>query len=231
MALPSRAVWPSGAAAWLWASVARGTPPNGQFHRSSSPTTTAPGSASQRHGRCGGTRATATPNIAAYRAHATTYPGGVRSNIHNIIGYSHAAAMSHVRRKRRAHGWSATSRSHWKIPRKASGHQPKGGIEAARVSPASTQRPSTTARLSHGERSAVGGPSRAVSVGAMAAPSHHRPPRRPAHRGRRGRAVRPVSVGRSAHSRSRRIRGRCAVGLGCSYGPPTGRLSTQGAPR
>ena len=44
----SRAVWPSGAAAWLMARLPSGTPPNGKVQRATSASRNAPGSASQR---------------------------------------------------------------------------------------------------------------------------------------------------------------------------------------
>ena len=43
-----RAVWASGASDWLIARLANGTPPNGQFQRTSAATTKAAGSAIRR---------------------------------------------------------------------------------------------------------------------------------------------------------------------------------------
>ena len=48
MAHSTRATWPSGAAAWLMAVVARGTPPKGKVQRAASARVKAPGTASQR---------------------------------------------------------------------------------------------------------------------------------------------------------------------------------------
>ncbi len=78
MALPTRATWASGASAWLMATVANGTPSNGNDQRAASHSTSAPGSASHRaHGRVlvAGTRRPATPTYAANSATATRYPG------------------------------------------------------------------------------------------------------------------------------------------------------------
>ena len=76
MAHSTRATCPSGAAAWLMARVARGTPPNGKV-RAASARVKAPGSASQRstmrgparHGHAGD------PDVGAEDQHRRRVPG------------------------------------------------------------------------------------------------------------------------------------------------------------
>ena len=89
MAHTTRATWPRGAAAWLMAVVARGTPPNGNVQRAASASTRAPGRAIQRaHG----------PGRAA-RDHGAGDPdvGAEHRDGHRVAGEGHVLHPQHRR--------------------------------------------------------------------------------------------------------------------------------------
>ncbi|GIT46773.1 MAG: hypothetical protein Ct9H300mP12_13580 [Acidimicrobiales bacterium] len=65
-------------------------------------------------------------------------PGGVRSSIQKVDGKAHAAPVSSPCRKREPAERLASERSSRASPRKAAGHQPHGGTDAAISSPAAT---------------------------------------------------------------------------------------------
>ena len=97
------------------AMVARGTPPNGTVHRTSSARVTVPTRPRRRH-RPDGTRAVARPSHSPWSREAMAQPGGVRSTIQNMEGRAQARPATRPRPKRRPAGRSASDRSRRAIP-------------------------------------------------------------------------------------------------------------------
>src|SRR5262245_60452935 len=63
-------------------------------------------------------------------------PGAVSAVIHDRPGTKHPIAINQPRRQREAAGWLAISRSTTTRPTKARGHQPNGGSDRQRSTPA-----------------------------------------------------------------------------------------------
>src|SRR5690606_35728614 len=196
---PTRSTGASGPATCPMARLARGTPPKGQDHRTSSASVHVPTSASQRP-RPGGAAATPAPSIAAYATQATREPGAVSAVIHDSDGRKHPMAATQPRRKRVPASWSATTRSSTASPAKASGHHPNSGSDRQRSTPA----PSATSAGAKRRAAAV---TAAMLAGLAPDPAVGRGPERE-QTGRRGSPPRRPRAARAQRAGSGGVGGR-----------------------
>ncbi len=138
------------------ASVAIGTPPNGQFQRTRAARARAAGNTIRRCRCPAGVAHPAAATMAAKAAAATGQPGGVRSNIQTVPGNAQLDPTSSDRRKRMRGEGSSIRRNQRARPAMVSGHQPHGGRPAAMASPARTARRRGCFRSGAVERAVVG---------------------------------------------------------------------------